>query len=236
MGLTIDKRFLSYKPGQFLMIRIRNGIDPFLRRPFSIYNVDNEVIEILYKIVGKGTDIMKDLREGDPIHILGPLGNGFIIKNDIETPILVAGGIGIASLNLLAGSISRISGIKDTYLLIGGKKEADIMPIDKYIKMGYSVEISTEDGSLGIKGMVTDLLEKRVSSKSTIFACGPNEMLKKVSEIAGKYNILCQVSLESSMACGMGVCLGCVVKVKNINRYKLVCKDGPIFNGNEILW
>ncbi len=218
------------------MLRIGRGIDPFLRRPFTIYDIKGERVEILYKVVGRGTNMMKDLKEGETVSLLGPLGNGFDLNGFIENPVLVAGGTGIASLNMLVKRLAEGRGFKGGALLIGGKTSGDIIPFKKYIDMGYKVEITTEDGSLGKKGLVTDLLEERVSDKSVIFACGPNEMLKKVLEIARSRGIPSQLSLESVMACGVGVCLGCAVEVEGEERYKLVCKDGPVFKGEEIRW
>lgn len=215
--------------GQFCMIGLEKV---FLRRPLSIYSVDkkNGAISFLYKIIGKGTDILANLPVGSTVKVLGPLGHGYPldIKENFE-PVLVAGGTGIASIHFLASSLN-ISG----NLYYGVRKKEELMCLNEFEKNGWKINVSTEDGSYGYKGFVTDLLSKQIQQNSIIYVCGPTPMIKKVAEIAKKKNILGYASLEQKMACGVGNCQGCAVKIENV--YKMACKDGPIFPIEKIIF
>ncbi|OGP95529.1 MAG: hypothetical protein A2157_09700 [Deltaproteobacteria bacterium RBG_16_47_11] len=242
------------KPGQFLMFRVREGYEPYLRRPFSFYGIkfskDQRTFEILYKVVGLGTRMMTGMKRGEKIDIIAPLGNGFSLPSDIRTAVIVAGGIGLAPLLFLTEEVNKNRKDKvEAIFLYGGRGKADIIDIDRIKNISSEVRICTEDGSMGSKMLVTELLEGYLKEKRTgeydqrstgIFSCGPKAMLKIVSSIARKYNIPCQVSLESFMACGFGACLGCVVKVlqgKNGDiAYERVCKEGPVFDSERIVW
>src|SRR3989338_8359472 len=224
MKLTCPGIAQEAKPGQFVMVRTGNDFDAFLRRPLSIHDIKNSSsLELLYKVVGRGTEIMTGFKKGDNIDILGPLGNGFNAGNGLESAVLIAGGIGIAPLVFLLRSLIK-KGIK--------KKNIHFL-------YGAKILIATEDGSLGEKGMINNQLEKllrtltKEKSKTSIFASGPNNMLKVVSSVAEEYEIPRQISFEANIACGFGVCLGCAVKIENNDngsRYKMVCKDGPVFD------
>ena len=208
--------------GQFCMI----GLDKvFLRRPLSIYSVDkkNGIVSFLYKVVGKGTDFLANLSVGSTVKVLGPLGQGYPldIKENFE-PVLVAGGTGVASIHFLASSLS-----KSGSLYYGVRKKEELMCLTDFEKLGWKINISTEDGSYGYKGFVTDLLAKQIQQNSIIYVCGPTPMMKKVAEIAKDKNISGFASLEQKMACGVGNCQGCAVKIDN--TYKMACKDGPVF-------
>ena len=213
--------------GQFCMIGLEKV---FLRRPLSIYSVDKNTgtISFLYKIVGKGTDILAKLPVGSSVKILGPLGQGYPldIKENIE-PVLVAGGTGIASIFFLASSLNTKGS-----LYYGVRKKEELMCVQDFEKMGWKINISTEDGSYGYKGFVTDLLAKQIQQNSIVYVCGPTPMMKKVAEIAKDKKISGYASLEQKMACGVGNCQGCAVKINNINR--MACKDGPVFPIKEI--
>ena len=215
--------------GQFCMIGLEKV---FLRRPLSIYSVDkkNGTVSFLYKIVGKGTDILAILPVGSKVKVLGPLGQGYPldVKNNVE-PVLVAGGTGVASIHFLASSLS-----KPGSLYYGVRKKEELMCLTEFEKKGWKLNISTEDGSFGYKGFVTDLLAKQIQHNSVIYVCGPTPMMKKVSEIAKEKNIPGYASLEQKMACGVGNCQGCAVKIKN--AYKMACKDGPVFSISDILF
>ncbi len=242
------------KPGQFLMLRVRGGYEPFLRRPFSFYGIkfskDQRTFEILYKVVGLGTKLMTDVKEGEKIDVIAPLGNGFSLPSDIRTAVMVAGGIGLAPLLFLAEGVHKIRIDKvEAIFLYGGQGKADMIDIDRIKDTSSEIKICTEDGSLGSKMLVTELLERYLEEKTIgkhdrrstgIFSCGPKAMLKAVSSIAKKYDIPCQVSLESFMACGFGACLGCVVKVLQGESgdiaYERVCKEGPVFDSERIVW
>ncbi len=241
----------NMKPGQFLEVRCSDGIEPLLRRPFSVHRILKNGVEILYEIVGKGTELLSQKKTGEDLDIIGPLGNGFTTPYTLHpTPytLLIAGGIGVAPLVALAEELVKKKERVD--VIIGAKTRGHVLCEAEFKSLGCSVNVATEDGSKGKRGLATELLSKllttptgpigplgrRHNSKlTTIYACGPNAMLKAVAKIARAKNAPCQVSLEERMACGVGVCLGCPVKVKT-NEYKMVCKDGPVFNAEEILW
>ena len=213
--------------GQFCMIGLEKV---FLRRPLSIYSVDRKtgMISFLYKVVGKGTDILANLSVGSLVKVLGPLGQGYPldIKDNFE-PVLVAGGTGVASIHFLAKSLSNPGS-----LYYGVRKKEELMCLNEFEKMGWKINISTEDGSYGYKGFVTDLLAKQIKQNSVIYVCGPTPMMKKVADIAKDKNLSGFASLEQKMACGVGNCQGCAVKINN--NYKMACKDGPVFPISDI--
>ena len=215
--------------GQFCMIGLEKV---FLRRPLSIYSVEknNGTVSFLYKVVGKGTDILANLPVGSKVNVLGPLGQGYNLqaKDNIE-PALVAGGTGIASIHFLASSLN-----KPGSLYYGVRKKEELMCLDEFEKLGWKINISTEDGSYGYKGFVTDLLAKQIKQDSIVYVCGPTPMMKKVAEIVKDKKISGYASLEQKMACGVGNCQGCAVKIKN--SYKMACKDGPVFPIADILF
>ncbi|MBZ0220749.1 MAG: dihydroorotate dehydrogenase electron transfer subunit [Candidatus Methylomirabilis sp.] len=240
------------KPGQFVMLRVSDGLDPLLRRPFGIYRMlgrtigrtigtgsspsKRKGIEILYRVVGKGTAILSERRPGETLGVLGPLGNGFPDPAEGSNMVLVAGGMGIAPLYLLA---KRLGG---GTLLFGARSKAETALLKDFRGLGLKIKTATEDGSAGVKGLVTGLLEDELTPESIVYACGPVGMLKAAAAISGKAGARCLVSLERSMACGIGVCLGCAVRAKahkeeKENRfYKMVCSDGPVFPSEEIDW
>lgn len=242
------------KPGQFLMMKVREGYEPLLRRPFSFYGVNYRKsltsFEVLYKVVGQGTRIMADIQRGEKIDIIAPLGNGFFSHPDIRRAIIVAGGIGIAPLLFLAETLKKEKQKKkEIIFLYGGQSKADIIDIHRIKKISSEVRICTEDGSIGCKMLVSELLEEYLKEKEMdksdkrptgIFSCGPREMLKSISIIAQRYDIPCNVSLEAYMACGFGACLGCVVRVLledcTTIAHERVCKEGPVFNSKRIIW
>jgi dihydroorotate dehydrogenase electron transfer subunit len=226
-------------PGQFLHVRISETFDPLLRRPFSISRIKEEGIEIIYKVVGKGTYLLSKKREGETLDILGPNGVGFDILG-VKEALLVAGGIGVAPLLSLADSLGK-KGVP-TYILIGSKDGRYGIFEDELRMFGCYVNFATEDGSLGYAGLVDELLEKRLREgfpsqfkPSKIFSCGPFGMMRKVAELSIKNKIPHQVLLEEKMACGIGACLSCVVAIKG-GGYLRTCKDGPVFDAERIDW
>jgi dihydroorotate dehydrogenase electron transfer subunit len=224
-------------PGQFVMIRVTDEYEPLLPRPFSIYKFNKNRIEIIYKVVGKGTYILSKRKPNEEVFIFGPLGNGFSYDNSLKNVFIVAGGYGIAPLVYLTFWIGKKTNI---VVFIGGKSKNDILCEKDIEKFTKSIFISTEDGSYGKKGLVTELLSNYLSKyqpstkNSIIYSCGPIGMLKEVCKIARKFKINSQVLLEEKMACGFGVCLSCVCQTKN--GQKLVCKDGPVFDGNKLIF
>jgi dihydroorotate dehydrogenase electron transfer subunit len=234
------------KPGQFLEVQVSDNLEPFLRRPLSIHRVKGTNIELLYEVVGKGTKILSQRRAGEYLDIIGPLGNGFsyaLRATPYAVQFLVAGGMGIAPLVFLAETIKRRTpyALGRTQLLIGARAKQQVLCESGLRRLGYEVKIATDDGSRGFKGKVTDLLEAILKRNTTyairntaIYACGPRPMLKTISRISALYNIHAQLSLEEYMACGIGACLGCMVETKA--GLKRVCKEGPVFNADEVIW
>jgi dihydroorotate dehydrogenase electron transfer subunit len=224
------------KPGQFLQIRCSQSYNPLLRKPFSIHRILQDSVEILYKIVGKGTELLRQKKPREKLDILGPLGNGFKIPEGLKTALLVAGGMGIAPLLALAEELRRKN--REVHLLIGVKRKDSLLCEKEFKDLGCEPRVSTEDGSAGFRGLVTDLLKNLLATfnlSTVIYACGPKKMLQEVAKISNEYNNLsCQVSLEEYIACGVGACLGCPVKTKS--GYKMVCKEGPVFSGLEVVW
>ncbi len=269
--LTIDAGRLTNNaphiplPGQFYMLQAGNGCDPLLKRPFSIFSHENGALKFLYRIRGKGTLSLSHLKNGDIINAIGPLGNSYPEPNDDF--ITVAGGIGIASLFPLLEKYK-----KRAYLFYGARNREELVMLNEAKALSKEIFITTDDGSEGQKGLVTDLLKNFFDASrithhaSRIYACGPTPMLKELyriikSQIPNPKSqiIKCYVSLEEHMACGVGACLGCVVKVRSQNQnikrfwcsaehsrsecsgtedwtYKRVCKEGPVFNLEEIVW
>jgi dihydroorotate dehydrogenase electron transfer subunit len=222
------------RPGQFVELRCSGASEPLLRRPLGVHRIAPGGIDILYRVVGRGTAILSAKAGGESADIIGPLGNGFDIGRS-GPAVLVAGGIGVAPLVALAQRLKR------AHVIIGGRTSSHILCGKEFRSLGCSVEVATEDGSMGHKGLATELLEDYLRAplmdgRVTVFACGPNPMLKTVAAIARSRRIRCQVSLEERMACGAGVCLGCPVKVKPDGAYKMVCKDGPVFEASEVAW
>lgn len=221
--LSLECEMDPYIPGQFVMVKAPSP-GAFLRRPLGIMELKEGVLALLYKTRGEGTIALSMLKEGEAISVMGPLGNGFRIEDEAQA-VYIAGGIGLPPL------LSLYNKIKKGNFLIGARSEEDI-PFD-YIPA--RAEIATEDGSVGHKGLVTDILSgMNLKKPNIIYACGPVAMLKKVADISRHMNIPCQVSLEERMACGFGVCAGCVVKTVSGN--KSVCALGPVFNAEEIIW
>lgn len=222
------------KPGQFVEVKITGENAPFWRRPFCICRADKDCIELLIKEVGRGSALMRQKNTGDVLDIIGPLGNSFSIKGK-QHALLVGGGFGVAPLLFLAEQL-KAKGISAD-VMIGGRCEEDLL-LRKEMKMtGAAVSCSTDDGSFGTKGLVTKILEKKLAAldnKAVIYCAGPWPMMKAVSKIAGRHDLPCQASLEEVMACGLGVCNGCVVKIAG--TFKRVCNDGPVFNSHEVLW
>jgi len=227
------------KPGQFINIKITDGLRPFLRRPFSINNINGRNLEIIYEVVGEGSAALARKKKGDFLDLIGPLGNVFsctLAPSSRRLSILVGGGIGIAPLLFLARKIKA----KNKIVLIGSRNKGQVLCEKEFRNAGCDVKISTDDGSVGFKGRVTDLLKEILRSKIIkpssvfIYSCGPRPMLKELSGIAIKNSLPAQISLEEHMSCGIGACLGCVVKTKN--GLERVCKEGPVFNASDLIW
>ena len=228
------------RPGQFVEVRVDGSPNTFLRRPISICFVDRQANELwlLVAIVGDGTRRLAQMKPGDTLNCVLPLGNGFTLSS---TPTLhIGGGVGVAPL-LFAGKAIAEAAEADpnacppTFLL-GARTKDDLLLLDEFSKYG-PVYVTTEDGSMGEKGFVTNhsiFHDSHLPTHLTIITCGPTPMMKAVARYAHENNIYCQASLENMMACGLGACLCCVEKTTKGNL--CVCKDGPVFNTKELLW
>ena len=238
LKLSSLKIAANARPGQFVEVRVQDTVVPLLRRPLGIHRVGRENFELLFQIIGKGTQILSQKRVGEYLDVIGPLGHGFDFALSTEKGarnILIAGGMGVAPLLFLA---QRMKG-RSIIALIGAKNKAQILCENDFKKIGCEVMVATDDGSKGFRGKVTDLLKKilhatRYSVHGTVYSCGPRPMLKEISRISQEYKISAQISLEEHMACGIGACLGCVVDTKD--GFKRVCKEGPVFRADEIIW
>jgi len=239
--LTISSKYISShaEPGQFIQIRCSDKTDPLLRRPFSIHRINSSrnEIEIMYRVIGKGTKLLMKAQIGSEIDILGPLGTGFNIDKKKQVAVFVGGGCGIAPLFTSAEQAKKK--IKAVYAIIGANNHDGVLCESDFNELGTETIVTTDDGSYGRKALASDILLELLSSKlkapsTVIIACGPKAMLKAVAEIAHQYKIDCQVSLDEWMACGIGACKGCAVKTTS--GYKMVCKDGPVFDSKEIIW
>lgn len=243
IGLTCHNGYAKAKPGQFIMLHLSEQTTSLLSRPFSIHrliiaNSRIQGIELLFKVVGGCTEKLSKYRRGDYLDILGPLGRGFIIPDKYQRIFIVSGGIGVAPLFFLASSLhAKIADPSVCRLFTGGRSKHDILCLDDFSELDITISIATEDGSLGKKGLVTDLLETAIKENlpDIICACGPVGMLGSVARIAERYAVPCQVSIETIMACGIGACLGCAVKgKKGLDKYLHACVDGPVFDTKAI--
>lgn len=227
------------RPGQFVMVSC--GEDTLLRRPLSIHRVDRDKLAILFKVVGKGTRWLSQCQTGNNLDIIGPLGNGFTIQQATRNILLVAGGIGIAPLSFLADAAIK-QGRKAT-LLMGASSAVHLLPAatsprgllpEGVLPCSINIMKTTDDGSEGFKGLVTDLIAGHSDQTDQIFACGPLAMYRTMSKMPELKNRPVQVSLEVRMACGLGICYACTVKTRKGLRQ--VCRDGPVFDLNDVCW
>lgn len=222
-------------PGQFVNVEIKKATEIFLRRPFSVLDVnyENNTFSLLVKILGRGSKVLTTYQSGDKISVIFPLGSSFTLPDKNDRVLLVGGGSGVAPMLFLA----KICGLKpeNVHVILGARSQQDHIDISAYKAFG-NYYFTTEDGSLGEKGFVTHhpVFSQELSSFDKVYTCGPDLMMKAVAKEAADKNIFCEVSLENMMACGFGVCLCCVEKTKEGN--KCVCTEGPVFNINKLTW
>ncbi len=237
--MTIESDFVSQnaKPGQFINIKCAEGINALLRRPISICNVekDKNTFDIVFQIKGIGTELLSKSKNGSFVDIIAPLGNYFKISNEYKKVAVIGGGIGIFPLLYLLNEYRDA----EKSAFIGFRNKNFVVLTDKFENAANNFYMSTDDGSAGYKGLVTDLLleDLKKNKYDIIFTCGPTPMIKKVVEIADSYNTKCQVSMEQRMGCGIGACLVCACKTKLGDdwEYSHVCKDGPVFWSDEVI-
>ncbi|MGQ9661755.1 MAG: dihydroorotate dehydrogenase electron transfer subunit [Kiritimatiellia bacterium] len=231
------------QPGQFIHLRVPRLDSAVLRRPFSVYRCEGDLLSILYKVVGRGTRALSRVVVDEEIDLLGPLGNGFPPLGSNSFPILAAGGYGVAPLYFLATRLNR-SGV----VFIGGATANDILCVDEFELLRWEVHIATEDASLGKRGLVTCLLDDwlaqycpavRNDCLPTLYACGPDGMLRAVAERANSRGWKAWLSLDRHMGCGVGVCLACVQAIRasdGTRQWARTCREGPVFEARELIW
>jgi len=233
--LVSSKPLPKFVPGQFVNVEIKNSNEIFLRRPFSVFDIDytNNTISLIVKILGRGSKKLTEISEGESLSIIFPLGKGFTFPNPDERILLIGGGSGVAPMLYLAKE-SELNP-DNVHLILGAKSVDDHINIENYRQFG-NFYFTTEDGSMGEKGFVTQhsVFQNKLKTFDKIYACGPDAMMKAIAREAKKNNIFCEVSLENLMACGFGVCLCCIEPTVRGNL--CVCTEGPVFNINDLKW
>ena len=233
LELSGNDKIPDFKPGQFAQVRIDGSPETFLRRPISIHDVDYErnTFKLLIQVAGKGTETLSKLRNGDFLNIIYPLGNSFGLPDKNEQVLLVGGGCGMAPLLFLGKYLKSNGYVPD--ILLGFRNSERIIEFEEYLKIG-KVFLTTEDGSKGEKGYVTNHSVFSNGRYDRIYCCGPDSMMRAIAGYCKKNNISCEVSLENLMACGIGACLCCIVNTVKGNI--CTCIDGPVFNITELKW
>lgn len=237
--ITAEGRVEPSKPGQFYMLRGDWGSDPLLARPISVLDEEPSrgVLRFLLKVVGRGTRLLAEMEIGDTLYCLGPLGTPFPDPESGSTPVLVGGGVGVPPLFHLARALTKKG--ETPVFIEGARSSSDLLLLDEFEDLGITPVVTTEDGSFGGRGLATKPLKDMIAASGeevTVYACGPEGMLRAVASLC--VGIPCYLSLEARMGCGYGVCLGCVVPVKRNGKrsYLRVCREGPVFRAEEVLW
>jgi len=233
-------------PGQFVHVLCGSSYDPLLRRPFSIHDADAESgrIRLLYEVRGRGTALLAERCPGETLDVLGPLGQGFRLPETSDARLLlVAGGIAVAPLYFLARRIADTVGCARTTFLIAARTKSMLLCVEEFSSLGGDVRLATDDGSAGYSGFVTRLMSEYLEGltggeKLIVFACGPMPMLEGVAGITKARGLKCQISTEAKMACGVGACMSCAIKVRAGDSFEYVraCREGPVFDADEVIW
>ncbi len=224
----------TVQPGQFVHIRTSDGLEPFFRRPFSVYRA-RRYVEIFYEAIGPGTKLLARKQKGDSLDVLGPLGTPFVLPPEgTKQVVMIAGGIGIAPFLLLSDILKKQK--YELILLYGGRTRGYVYPMTEFKENGVKVHIATDDGSIGAKGRVSALFNKIALKPAAtfVYTCGPNPMMKAVQEFTLQNHLHGQAACEELMACALGACLGCSIQTKH--GYKTVCYDGPAFDLDEVMF
>jgi dihydroorotate dehydrogenase electron transfer subunit len=228
------------EPGQFVMVKVSEGGFPLLRRPLGIHDAGPGGIELFFKVAGQGTELLARKKPGDRLDIIGPLGKGFTVAAAPKgaRAFLVGGGRGIAPLYFLARELAA-AGAKPV-VFYGGRTAADIPLRGKLEKAGFEVLCSTDDGSFGFAGFVTELVGREVAKEkpAVVYACGPDPMMKALAAVTAKHGVPAEFSLESVMGCGVGACWGCVHRIRSGSGdgWIKICEEGPVFPGERVVW
>ena len=226
------------KPGQFVNLRIDRRDDLLLRRPFSVAmtHPPQSLLEIVYRVVGQGTRTMTELSRGEKVDLIGPLGIGFHLPGESTNCLLLGGGVGVAPLWGLAAQLSKKK--NKVIALLGFRSSDKVFGEDKFLKLRIETIVTTDDGSYGLRGFVSDHLEKALNRPiNHAYVCGPNSMLKAVLPMIRKAGIKGEVSLEERMGCGYGVCLSCVANIveDGVVEKKRICTEGPVFDLEHVV-
>lgn len=225
-------------PGQFVHVRVPALETSALRRPFSVFDASEGRVTVLYKTVGRGTSALNGVKPGDVVKVLGPLGHGFPVECD-GAALLVGGGYGVAPLHFLARAL-KTSGHRDVVAFIGGRTSSDLLAVDELRALGVDVRLATNDGSAGVKGLVTDPLDDELARlreegrRFELFACGPDPMLKAVAMRANGTGAKGWISMDRHMICGVGACYACIQKTVRGNSR--CCVEGPVFRAADLVW
>lgn len=251
--LLVDAPEIARKaqPGQFVHVLCGPSYDPLLRRPLGIHDADAESgrFAMLYEVRGRGTSLLAERCIGESLDILGPLGNGFTLpESGGRNVLIVAGGIGGAPLYYLASEIGKSDGHGKTTVILGARTCGMLLRADDFRRITTDVRIATDDGSEGCCGFVTTPLAQYMEeggkdNPPLVYACGPMPMLQSIAALTKEYGLTCQVSTEAKMACGVGACMSCVIKVRTqpgasdgAFKYVRSCKEGPVFDADEVIW
>jgi dihydroorotate dehydrogenase electron transfer subunit len=233
LELTGKEKLPDMLPGQFAEVKVEGSLETFLRRPFSVHDINygQNTFKLLIQIAGKGTKVLSEMDKGDYLNLIYPLGNSFSLPEKEQKILLIGGGCGVAPL-LFLGKYLKANGFNPD-ILLGFRNSERMIEYDEYLKIGR-VFLTTEDGSQGEKGFVTDHTVLQSTGYERIYCCGPEAMMKEVGLFCKGKNIECEVSLEHLMGCGIGACLCCVVETVKGNL--CTCTDGPVFNINDLKW
>jgi dihydroorotate dehydrogenase electron transfer subunit len=236
----------SVKAGQFVNIKVNSEYIPLLRKPFSVCRRDvaEGWIEVLWEVVGKGTSVMSQFSPGHSISIIGPLGHGYSMADDLEHAFLVAGGLGVAPLPFLYETISENPSI-EIEVFLGARSVHHLSMVDFFRERGAHIQVMTDDGSAGRMGLVTEPVIERLlqagadTRRMMLYSCGPTPFLNAMAEISTRFDVPGEIAIETMMGCGIGICVGCPVRVRTPpvgeKLYKLTCVEGPVFRANEVV-
>jgi dihydroorotate dehydrogenase electron transfer subunit len=228
-------------PGNFVQVKVNAGLDPIFRRPMSIHNSNGNTFEMVFRTIGKGTTLLSQAEVGSEYDIIGPLGNTFHIPGPDEIAVMIAGGVGFPPLHFFSRYLTQKKNFpkENILFLFGMKDESEKVMAEDVLKLNIETIFSTDDGSYGFNGFVTNLFEETYSKrlrnkKIRIYSCGPTPMMQRLGQIAIGFKLKLQISLEGNMPCGVGTCLGCVVKKRAENDYHRICHEGPVFDILEV--
>jgi len=224
----------AVRPGQFVHIKVSDTLEPLFRRPFSVYRALGGRVEVFFEPVGRGSKMLAQKKKGDRLDVLAPLGRPFTMPGrDVTQIVFAAGGIGVAPFMLFSDRLLKHKAEK--ILLYGGRTKAHTFPMTAFKKNGVTALIATDDGSVGVKGRVSELFGHiDIAPTTMIYTCGPKPMMGAVAAFAAENGLRGEASMEEVMACGLGACLGC--STKTTQGYKTVCHDGPVFGLDELVF